>query len=339
MARFLADQNKVLFRLESGTYAQASGPGIWPGQVMENSIEDSENLIETRFLGTSTRNFDVLDQGPRDVTGTVTYHPQDMRFVLWHIGSVRDISGTTTSFHRGAEVNTDVRQNVHTSGTLNPSKSWTIEDSKQSVATGRNFIRTINGVIGNTVTIAATQGEKVTVEFGYTGQTLVFGSGTTTALVEKTTPRSYLWSDSIVNVAGSEVNTAREVTLEINQNLESPHYVTGSRDVGVPILGNRDYTLTIGWDVEGTLSANFYDKHFKAGSVFNCQWDLNADGANPGGGGSQHAQFVMSGCKIMTMTNPSTNEGVSEGEIVIRAETLSAIEWTSGASLSEYAKV
>ena len=41
----------------------------------------------------------------------------------------------------------------------------------------------------------------------------------------------------------------------------------------------------------------------------------------------------------MSMTNPSTSEGISEGEIVIKPETLSAIEWTSGASLSEYARV
>ncbi len=334
MARFLADQNKVLIQLESGTYAQASGPGIWPGQVIENAIDDAENLIETRFLGTSTRNFDTLDLGPRDVTGTLTYHPQDMRLVLWALGSVTDTSGTTSSFHRGVEVNSDVRQNVHTSGTFNPSKSWTIEDSKQSVATGRNFVRTVNGVVPNTVTISATQGEKVTVEYNYIGQTLVFGSGATTALVEKTTPRSYLWSDGIVTVAGSEVNTAKEVSLEINQNLSAPHYTTGSRDISVPVLGNRDYTLTVGWDVEGTLSANFYDKHYKAGLAFNSIWDLNADTT-----GSQHIQFVMSGCKIMSMTNPSTNEGTTEGEIVIKPETISAIEWTSGASLSEYARV
>ena len=334
MARFLADQNKVLVRLESGTYAVASGPAIWPGQVTESSIDDAENIIETRFLGTSDRNFSVLDNGPRDVTGTLTYHPQDMRLVLWSIGSVTDTSGTTTSFHRGAEVNTDVRQNVHTSGTFNPSKSWTIEDSKQSVGTGRNLVRTIKGVVPNTVTVSASQGEKVSVEYNYIGQELVFSSGATTALVEKTTPRSYLWSDGIVTVAGSEVNTAREVSLEINQNLDGPHYVTGSRDISVPILGNRDYTLTVGWDVEGTLSANFYSKHFKDGNTFNAQWDLNADTT-----GSQHVVFAMSGCRIMSMTNPSTSEGVTEGEMIIKPESLSAVEYTSGASLSEYAKV
>ncbi len=335
MARFLADQNKVLFRLESGTYAQASGPGIWVGQVTENSIDDVENRIESRFLGTSTRNFDTLDQGPRDVIGTLTYNPQDMRLVLWAIGSVRDVSGTQ-SRHIAAEVNSNVRQNVHTSGTLNPSKSWTIEDSKQAPGTGRNFIRTINGIIPNTVTIAATQGEKVNVEYNYIGQTLVFGSGTTTALVEQTTPRSYLWSDTIIAVAGSEVNTAREVSLEINQNLDPPHYTAGSRDIAIPILGNRDYTLTVGWDVESTLTASFYNKYYKGGSIFNAQWDINADVT---AAGSQHAQFVMSGCKIMSMTNPSTNEGATDGEMVIKPESLSAQEWTSTSGTAEYAKV
>jgi len=162
-ARYIQDQNKVALLIESGLYAATSGPGLWVGQVTEHTIDDAQNPIETRFLGTASRNFDTLDQGPEDITGTLTYNPQDMNLVFWNIGSVADVSGTQ-SRHIVTEIDTDVRQNQYTSGTLNPPKSWTIEDSKQALGTGANFIRTVRGIIANTTSITATQNERVNVE-------------------------------------------------------------------------------------------------------------------------------------------------------------------------------
>jgi len=45
MVRFISEQNKIVFLHESGTYAATSGNGVWLGQVIENSIDDSENKI------------------------------------------------------------------------------------------------------------------------------------------------------------------------------------------------------------------------------------------------------------------------------------------------------
>ena len=336
MARFVSDQNKVLGVYESGTYGaiKDSGSTFWIGQVTEHSIDDSENLLENRYLGTSDRNFDYMAQGPRDVTGTLTYHVQDMRLVAWAIGSVNEVVGTGSSVHFATEIDTDVWQSPFTSGTgqLNAPISFTIEDSKQSPGTGRNFIRTINGAVPNVTTITASRGEKVHVNIDYIGQTLTYSSGATSSVTEQTGIRPYLWSDCSLTIGGSSIDTAKEVSLEINQNIEAPHYLNGSRDVSVPYPQNREYTLNVTMDLDGTEAAMLYNEYYKGGSKFNAVFDLNADSTT----GSQHTIFTMSGCYVTSMDNPSTNEGIVESTVVIRPESLTGSIWDCGSAYNPF---
>ena len=247
MARYIADQNKVALLHESGTYSVASGAagvGIWIGEVTEHTINDVENKLENKYLGTATRSYDSFELGPRDVTGTLTYNTQDMRLPFFAIGSTVDGTSGPNVQHWTTQVNTNLRQSAFTSGTLNPPISFTLEDSKQSVGTGRNFVRTIKGVVPNTSTITATQGEKIVVAVDYVGQTLVASSGTTTTITQDT-KKPYLWDSSSITVNGSVLQTAKEISLEINQNVEAPHYLNGSRDISVPFMGNREYTMIV----------------------------------------------------------------------------------------------
>jgi hypothetical protein len=333
MARYLGDQNKVTFFHESGTYAVPSGTtGIWAGQVTEHSITDAENKLINRFLGTADRSYDSIELGPRDVEGTLTYHPQDMRLMFMAIGSTTDTSGTASQ-HNCTEINTNVRQSAFTSGTLNPPISFTIEDSKQAAGTGQNFIRTINGCVPSSTTLTATQGEKINIELNYNGQTLVFSSGTTTTVTEETnTP--YLWSNTTLTVSGMSIATAKEVSLEVNQNLEAPHYLNGSRDIGTPFPKNREYTLNITMDLDaaGDQAKTLYNGLYKTNAKFNSVLDLNADVSTS----SQHAIFTMSGCRITSMENPSVIEGATESTIEIRPENVSAVSYDSTAATALY---
>jgi len=323
MARYKADQNKVLGVYESGTYGtiKDSGSTFWIGQVTDHSVDDQENPIETRYLGTATRNFDTMEQGPRDVTGTLTYNPQDMRLVGWAIGSVSPDS----TAHVATEINSDVWQSPFTSGTgqLTAPISFTIEDSKQAPGTGQNFVRTVYGCVPNSTTITASQGEKVEVVMDYVGQTLIHTSGATSSVTESTV-RPFLWSDCSLTVAGSTIDTAKEISLEINQNLEAPHYMNGSRDIAAPIPQNRDYTLNVTMDLDSNDAAMLYRQFYKGGSTFNAVFDMNNDVSAVG---SQHAVFVMSGCYVTSMDNPSTNEGVVESTVEIRPESITGSFW------------
>ncbi len=272
MARYISDQNKVVMLLESGTYGHSLTSGItgsvaWIGQVTEHTIDDAENKIETRYLGTATRNFDVFDNGPRDATGTLTYHPTDMRIPFYAIGSIVDTAAGSVSFHIVTEVETNVWGNAFISGTgvLKTPNSFTLEDSKQGVGTGRNMIRTITGVIPNTVTISATQGEKVQVAVDYVGKTLTFSSGTSSTTSTRSGLTPFLWSDCTITVSGTTMDTIKDFSFEINNNLEAPHYINGTRDIAAPFGVNRDYTLTLTMDADAEDTDVLYQdllKHF-----------------------------------------------------------------------------
>jgi hypothetical protein len=336
MARFIADQNKVLFQHESGTYGTTSGNAFWIGEVTENSIDDSEGLIETRYLGNLNRNIVNWQQGPRDATGTLTYNAQNMQLIFLGMGSVASTSGPQ-AHHRVTEIQSDAWQSPFASGTgqLNPPISFTIEDSKQAAGTGRNMIRTIKGTIPNVTTITATQGEKIVVSMDYMGQTLTHSSGATTSVTAQT-GRAYRWSDcsvDLIDTAGntSGLDTLKEAVLEINQNRTGPHYLNGSRDISTPFNGNRDYTFTLTMDLDGDDADTLYNKFYKGGSKFNMEFDIDADVSTAG---SQHTEFLMSGCYIVNMENPSVLEGTTESVAEIRPGSLFAQEWTNANTLT-----
>ena len=70
-----------------------------------------------------------------------------------------------------------------------------------------------------------------------------------------------------------------------------------------------------------------YDTLFDAfEAVANATLDLDCDVATIG---SKHATFIMSGCQIISMENPSLNEGLTESTIEVRPENLIAEEFNA----------
>ena len=324
MARYLNDQNVVIGLHESGTYAGSIvGNPFWIGQVQSHDIVDSEGLIEQRFVGALDRNFQSMLQGPRDVTGTLVYNPQDMRLVFWSIGSTVNVSGTNATA-RVTEIENDVRQSPFTSGTLNPPISFALEDSKTTVGTGQNFIRRTRGIVPNITTVSASPGEKVEVTLEYVGQTLEYASGAYTSFVE-IVRAPWLWNHTSITFGGSPVDTAKGVELIIDNGRTAPHYLNGSRDASVPFNGARNYTVNLTLDWEGTYSKRWYNDYFKGGSAFNMTIDFNADNA----AGSQHAVFTLSGCRVNTATVPSPFEGVTESTVEIRPQSVTGSEFNA----------
>ena len=321
MARYISDQNKVVLLHESGTYGSTSGAGIWVGQVMSNDIDESEGLIETRFLGGSTRNWLVMEQGPRDYKGKVNFRVQDLRLLGFAMGSVVSTSGTNMT-HTLSENNNDVRQSAFTSGTLNPPFSFTLEDSKQATGTGKNFIRTINGVVPSKVSLSVKQNEPVTADVEYVAQTLTITSGNSTAVVQNSN-RPYLWSDVTLTMGGSVIQTAKDIRLDLENNTIPPHYLNGSRNISVPFQTNRNYTMEVTLDADSESILALYNTLFLSGTTFNTTLDLNAD-AEQGVTGSMHAIISLSGCRLFKPKTPSPSEGVVEQTITIRPQTVSA---------------
>jgi hypothetical protein len=342
MGRYISDANKVVMILESGTYAEpittAGATGSrWVGEVQEMSIEEEENLIQDRYLGNASRSYGKIDVGARDVTGTITYFPQDANLIAHAIGSVYQSITTTTATATATLVNNDAWQNPFCSGTTTQPDgtlpySFTVEDSKQTAGTGANFKRTAKGCVINSATITATQGEKVSTEINFNAQSVDFASGATTPITAYTN-RPYLWSDCSLTLAGSPMDTAKEISLEINNNLESPHYINGSRVIGKSFAGNRDITLSVTADLSSERGRMLYDQHYKGGSEFNVTFDMNADVTAVG---SQHTIIYMSGCRINSMDVPSTIEGVNECSFDVITGSLNLIDYANASKIGSY---
>jgi len=338
MARFIGDQNKVVGIHESGTYAHncagadgVAGSTFWIGQVTENSIDDAENYSDDRYMGTGKRTYDTMEQGPKDDTGTLTFHPHDMRMLFYAIGSIVEVSGATltTCTHAVSEVNSDVWQSPFISGTdTHPAPmSFTIEDSKQSVGTGRNFVRTIKGTVNNTTTLTLSQGEKATMDVDYIAEHIIPSSGTTTTLVNSGTQylTPYMWDDCLLTLAGSVMDTAKEISLEVNSYMNAPHYINGSKVIGVPYSSKKDYTLNVTMDLDGQDAMWLYEECYRGGSTFNANLDMNADITAVG---SKHTTLIMSGCQVTSMDNPSSADAdTTETSVEIRPQTVAGSVW------------
>ena len=266
-----------------------------------------------------------MEQGPRDYTGKLTYRTQDMRIWGFGMGSILDTSGTNST-HVLSEIDNDVRQSAFTSGTLNPSMSFTLEDSKIVTGTGKNFVRTINGVIPQKMTLKIKQGQPVVTELDYVAQAVTYSSGATTPFTSVGSNRPFLWADGTLTIGGSVTLTAKEIDFDLDQSTEAPHYINGSRVISVPFNTNRNYTVSVTLDTDSESVKPFYDQFFLGGSSFNVTLDLNSD-AKAGVTGSQHAIISMSGCRMFDVSIPSPAEGVVEQTLTIRPQTVSITEY------------
>lgn len=314
MARYLSDQNKVVFLHESGTYGSASGTGVWVGYVQSNDLSEDQGTMHIRYQGTANRNVGLHVAGPIDNTGTLTYYPQDMRMLGFALGSIVDISGTR-SIHNMSEANNNTG-NAFTSGTTNPPLSFTLEDSHSSLGTGRNFIRTAQGCVVNKFSLRVAQGAIVEATVDYIAQNVAYSSGTTTALTEVTTMRPLMWSDCKVHIpSGTVYPEVTDFTFGLDNKMTGPHYVNGSKVIFTPYGAERDYSVEITQEPDSANLNTLYANYFKSGTDFNMMLELNAST------GSQAYYIILSGCNLNPITNPSPVEGIDETTVTITSKT------------------
>jgi len=316
MARMIADQNKVGLLVESGTYATESGTSLtWIGYVQSHDINENQGVMSIRYQGTATRNINQHVNGPIDNTGTLSYYPQDFRLLGYALGSMVDSGSPSPYTHVLSETNTNVG-NAFTSGTTAPFISFTLEDSHTAAGTGQNLVRTANGCMVDTFTLNGTQGEILTVDVDYIAQNIDYTSGASIAITENTNERVYLWSDVKVHIPSGTVQPElTDFTFTVKNNLEAPHYMNGSRVIGLPFPKNREYQVDLTFQPDSTRLKTLYESYFKAGSEFNMLLEINAST------GSQAGYIILSGCKLNPMSSPSPIEGIDETTVTIIPKT------------------
>lgn len=315
MSIYVSDQNKVTFLYESGTYAVASGTsGNWIGLITSHEAEDAENMIEVRYTGTTNRNFGQLINGPKDYTGTITYHPQDWKMFYFALGSCVDTSGTTTT-HTISELNNDGRA-VAYSDALNIMPSFTVVDSKKHPTDGFSHVRSYKGCVVNSLSLKASNGEILECELNYNAQSLVLGSKTSDIIptLDEDTTRPYIWSDCILTVGGTVMNEVNDINLTVENNNEVRHYVNGSKVAQAFVPTNRNYSLELTLDANSNWAKTLND-YYQEGSIFNVSLAATISA-------TEKANFIMSGCKITEASLPSASEGIDELSCTIQPQSL-----------------
>lgn len=321
MGIYKADQNQSVFFYESGTYASISGDAQWIGQVQEVSIDEEVNTIRNRFQGTATRNVDQFLQGPRDFTGTITYQPQDWKFMMFALGSNVDAGSPSPFSHTISETNSD-DGNAFTSGLRCPFISFGMEVSQTAQGTGQNFNRDIIGGNVSTLTLAGTAGEVLTNTVDFVAQNATFSSGTRATVTDPAT-RPFLWDDvSIQFVSGISVENLMNFEFSINNNPNAQHFLNGSKVIDSPTMDNREYQLTVTVEGNSQQTKQFYDQFFLGGSEFNAIIDITDATA---GAGSRDAFFTLSGCEIVDMDAPNPLEGTNEQTITVEPKSVSIL--------------
>jgi len=315
MGVYTANTNALIMKFESGTYSNASGTGVWIGMVQDHSVDENFTKEFIRYQGAASRNVQHIEPTVIDINGTISFYPQNWRLLGYALGSITD-SGSPSPYAHALSETEVCAGNAFTSGANGPFMSFTLEDSR-GCDTGQNFIRTYGGCMVDSMTISSDSPGIINCEVSYIAQTVNFTSGAATAVTPDTTS-PYVYSDTYIDIpSGTRIQNLRGWSLSINNNLDAPHYTTGSRHIGTPLPMNRDYEFTCTWDSNTTNSKTLYESYHLGGSEFNMLIGLVAEA------GSKQAFITLSGCVVMSMDTPSPVEGVDEHTITIMPKSCS----------------
>jgi len=315
MKYFVADKNQVVLGTESGTtWGTLHTSGTWIGMVQNHTISDNEGITTYRYAGTADRNVSTFIQGPTEVTGTLEFFPQDFRFAYYALGSCAG-NGSPVA-HTIVEVNSDFVDPFN-SGTF---PSFQLQDA-QVTTTGSNLVRTCAGVMVDSATWTLTEGEPMRCSVNYVAKTCSFATGGTWTATESAV-EPYTWKQSIVHLpSGTEVDSVKDMSITVNNNLEVPHYCGSERNIGMPIPTNREYEISMTMNTTVPWQNNFIATYYKGGSAFNMMlWCPLSSTTN------RTMSWAFSGCYVTAVDAPSPSEGVNEMSVTIVPTTSSITE-------------
>jgi len=316
---YIGDQNAVVFRYDSGTYATPSGAsGNWLGLVTDHSPTDEENVVSIRYTGTNSRNVGQQINTAKDYEGTISYHPQDMRMFGFAFGSIVDSGSPSPYQHTFSEADSnDIYAYTSGTGRNQNFASFNIVDSKKGPSDGEHQARLYKGCVVNSLSMTASQGEPVVCELNYIAQSNDIGSKSTDIpnILDEDTTRPYLWSDiKLHKPSGTVIQEVTDLGWTLNNNAERRHYDNGSKVVDSIVPLNRDYEMTITMDANSSDADTLYNDNWQSGVTFNSMIEgvISA--------GSEQFFLVMSGCKITSFESPSPAEGINEYSITVVPE-------------------
>jgi len=228
---------------EEATYGTPVVPATtaFIGQITSFNLNMSNNSFRTQGLGDG-RNATGTFLGPFDVNGTTEFNITDPTALQYAIGTLTG-TGVIADPYQIEEA-----ENIGFDAANIP--SLTLEVGSEGDTTDNEI--TISGVVINSLTISATQGEIITASIDWVGQTVV--TSTSLQSVSAGTARPLMFHDATCTVGTDTVQvTAFNVT--ISNNIQT-YRELGSRLITQPSTGLRryDFTMTLRKKRDSTAS-------------------------------------------------------------------------------------
>jgi len=311
---FVADQNQTIFLYESGTFANTSGAGQWPGEVQSCDPDEELNIQPIRFQGSGDRNVDDFKDTIKDYSISINKYPQDWRNLYFALGGC-STSGSDPYVHTITELNNDDSNGI-VGGVLLP--SVTLENSKSIGVAGSNLIRTFNGCVLDALSISSDGEGIITCDETWLSSNLTPGSGNPTAVVNQTTS-AWEACNFKYDFSGTQLDVLKGWDFSVSNNHTPDHYSNGSCFASSFTAGNRDYEFSPTLDSNAEFAMMLYRDYFLTGSEFNGK--LKGTIIT----GSRDIEITMSGCRIIDMEQPTSIEGKNEDTLTIVPKSVSSI--------------
>jgi hypothetical protein len=228
---------------EESTYGTPVVPATtaFLGQITSFNLNMANNSFRTQGLGDG-RNATGTYLGPFDVSGSVEFNITDLTPLQYAIGT-RSGAGSLADPYQIEEA-----ENIGFDATNIPSLTFEVGSEGDTI----DDETTISGVVINSLTITATQGEIITGSMDWIGQTVL--SSTTLQSVSAGTAEPLMFHDATVTV-GSDTVHCTSFSVTISNNIQT-YRELGSRLLTQPSAGLRryDFTMTLKKKVDTTGS-------------------------------------------------------------------------------------
>ena len=228
---------------EEAVYGTPVAPGVtnFIGQITNFNLNMANNSFRTQGLGDG-RNATNTFLGPFDVSGSIDFNVTDLTPLQYAIGT-RTGTGVIADPYQLEEA-----ENIGFDAANIP--SLTLEVGSEGDTTDHEI--TISGVVFNSLTITATQGEIITGSIDWIGQTVV--TSTSLQTVAAGTVKPIVFQDATVTV-GTDTVQCTSFSFTISNNIQTYRNL-GSRLITMPVTGLRryDFTMTLRKKVDTTAS-------------------------------------------------------------------------------------
>ena len=225
----------VIYGEETSFGAGATPSGSnFVGLIQNFSMNAANNSIRTQGLGEG-RNATNIVLGGFDVNGSIDFQVNDFTFMQYAIGT-RAGAGSAADPYELQEL-----ENVGYSGAT---EIPTLEFQIGSEGGSNDYTRTVTGVVINTLTLNANQGEVLNATCDWIGKTLSVGTSLTTYTPGSEKP--FVFQEGSVTVNGDTVFACTAFSVTLNNNMQT-FRALGDRDLQQPTTGLRtyDFNLTI----------------------------------------------------------------------------------------------